>query len=122
MKWFNRTILILTPIMVLTSSIAFAASPVRRPVLYFNPLETRQNKGDNAWKNAGTAGGEIQKGEAKPILEMGSPLKFHQSVFRRTMPRGIPRLGLRQFLPTKWMTLKHLLLILKTSPLGSLCG
>ena len=71
MKWFNRNILTLTLIMVLTSSIAFAASPVRRPVLYFNPLETRQNKGDNAWKNAGTAGGEIQKGEAKPILEMG---------------------------------------------------
>jgi hypothetical protein len=81
MKWFNRTILILTPIMVLTSSIAFAASPVRRPVLYFNPLETRQNKGDNAWKNAGTAGGEIQKGEAKPILEMG--------------PIEIPSIGLK---------------------------
>ena len=71
MKWSNRTILTLTLIMVLISSIAFAVSPVKRPVLYFNPLETRQNKGDNAWKNAGTAGGEIQKGEAKPILEAG---------------------------------------------------
>ena len=81
MKWSNRTILTLTLIMVLTSPIAFALSPVRRPVLYFNPLETRQAKGDNSWKNAGTAGGEISKGEAKPILEMG--------------PLEIPSIGLK---------------------------
>ena len=81
MKWSNRTILTLTLIMVLTSPIAFALSPVRRPVLYFNPLETRQAKGDNSWKNAGTTGGEISKGEAKPILEMG--------------PLEIPSIGLK---------------------------
>ncbi len=58
-------------IMVLISSIALAVSPVKKPVLYFNPLETRQAKGDNAWKNAGTAGGEVSKGEGKPTLEEG---------------------------------------------------
>ena len=72
MKLSNRTILTLTLIMVLTSSIAFAVSPVKGPVLYFNPLETRQEKGDNAWKNAGKAGGEIKKGEGKPTLEVGA--------------------------------------------------
>ena len=81
MKLSIRTILTLTLIMALTASIAFAASPVKRPVLYFNPLETRQNKGDNAWKNAGTVGGEISKGEAKPVLEMG--------------PLEIPSIGLK---------------------------
>ena len=75
MKLFNRTILTLTLIMVLTSSIAFAVSPVKGPVLYFNPVETRQEKGDNAWKNAGTAGGEVSRGEAKPTLEVG-PLEI----------------------------------------------
>ena len=73
MKLSNRTILTLTLIMALTSSIAFAVSPVKGPVLYFNPLETRQAKGDNTWKNAGKAGGEIEKGEAKPTLEVGPP-------------------------------------------------
>ena len=58
--------------MVLISSIALAVSPVKGPVLYFNPLETRQEKGDNAWKNAGKAGGEISKGEGKPTLEVGA--------------------------------------------------
>ena len=72
MKLSNRTILTLTLIMMLTSSIAFAVSPVKGPVLYFNPLETRQEKGDNAWKNAGKAGGEIKKGEGKPTLEVGA--------------------------------------------------
>ena len=81
MKLSNRTIISLTLIMVLTSSMAFAASPVKRPVLYFNPLETRQEKGDNSWKNAGKAGGEISKGEAKPVLEMG--------------PIEIPSIGLK---------------------------
>ena len=79
MKMFN--IIILTLIMALISSIAFAVSPVKGPVLYFNPLETRQDKGDNAWKNAGKAGGEISKGEAKPSLEMG--------------PIEIPSIGLK---------------------------
>ena len=58
-------------ITVLISSIVLAMSPVKKPVLYFNPLETRQAKGDNAWKNAGTAGGEVRKGEGKPTLEEG---------------------------------------------------
>ncbi len=74
-------IIIFTLIMVLISSMALAVSPVKRPVLYFNPLETRQAKGDNAWKNAGTAGGEISKGEGKPTLEMG--------------PIEIPSIGLK---------------------------
>ena len=67
----TSNIIIFTLIMVLISSIALAVSPVKKPVLYFNPLETRQAKGDNAWKNAGTAGGEVRKGEGKPTLEMG---------------------------------------------------
>ena len=79
MKMYN--IIIFTLIMALISSIAFAVSPVKGPVLYFNPLETRQDKGDNAWKNAGKAGGEISKGEAKPSLEMG--------------PIEIPSIGLK---------------------------
>ena len=79
MKMSN--VIIFTLIMVLISSIAFAVSPVKRPVLYFNPLETRQAKGDNVWKNAGTAGGEIRKGEGKPTLEMG--------------PIEIPSIGLK---------------------------
>ena len=78
MKMSN--VIIFTLIMVLISSIALATSPVKGPVLYFNPLETRQDKGDNAWKNAGKAGGEVSRGEGKPTLEMGAPLKFHQSV------------------------------------------
>lgn len=68
-------IIIFTLIMALISSIAFAVSPVKGPVLYFNPVETRQEKGDNAWKNAGKAGGEIRRGEAKPTLEEG-PLEI----------------------------------------------
>ncbi len=70
MKLSNMIIFAL--IMVLISSIALAVSPVKGPVLYFNPLETRQEKGDNAWKNAGKAGGEISKGEGKPTLERGA--------------------------------------------------
>ena len=53
MKMSN--IIIFTLIMALISSIAFAVSPVKDPVLYFNPLATRQDKGDNAWKNAGSS-------------------------------------------------------------------
>ena len=79
MKMSN--IIIFTLIMALISSIGFAVSPVKDPVLYFNPLATRQDKGDNAWKNAGTAGGEISKGEGKPSLELG--------------PIEIPSIGLK---------------------------
>ena len=79
MKMSN--VIIFTLIMVLISSIALATSPVKGPVLYFNPLETRQDKGDNAWKNAGKAGGEVSRGEAKPTLEMG--------------PLEIPSIGLK---------------------------
>ena len=77
----TSNIIIFTLIMVLISSIAFAVSPVKGPVLYFNPIETRQDKGDNAWKNAGKAGGEISKGEGKPTLEEG--------------PLEIPSIGLK---------------------------
>jgi hypothetical protein len=79
MKMSN--VIIFTLIMVLISSIALATSPVKGPVLYFNPLETRQQKGDNAWKNAGKAGGEVSRGEGKPSLEMG--------------PLEIPSIGLK---------------------------
>ena len=79
MKMSN--VIIFTLIMVLISSIALAVSPVKGPVLYFNPLETRQTKGDNAWKNAGKAGGEVSKGEGKPTLENG--------------PIEIPSIGLK---------------------------
>ena len=81
MKLSNRNILTLTLIMAMIASTAFAVSPVKGPVLYFNPLETRQEKGDNAWKNAGKAGGEISKGEGKPTLEVG--------------PLEIPSIGLK---------------------------
>ena len=37
MKTSNRTILSVALIIVLTSSMTFAVSPVRDPVLYFNP-------------------------------------------------------------------------------------
>ena len=66
-----RAILSVALIMALTSSMAFAVSPVKGPVLYFNPVETRQDKGDNAWRNAGTARGEVAKGNFKPTLELG---------------------------------------------------
>ena len=72
MKTFNRTILGVALITALISSMAFAVSPVRDPVLYFNPVETRQQKGDNAWRNAGTAGGQLERGNGKPNLEHGT--------------------------------------------------
>jgi hypothetical protein len=72
MKTSNRTILSVALIIVLTSSMAFAVSPVRDPVLYFNPTVTRQQKGDNAWRNAGTAGGRLIRGAGKPNLEQGT--------------------------------------------------
>ena len=72
MKTFNRTILGVALITALISSMAFAVSPVRNPVLYFNPVETRQQKGDNAWRNAGTAGGQLERGNGKPNLEHGT--------------------------------------------------
>ena len=72
MKTFNRTILGVALITALISSMAFAVSPVRGPVLYFNPVETRQQKGDNAWRNAGAAGGRLIRGAGKPNLEQGT--------------------------------------------------
>ena len=46
------------------------AQGVADPVLYFNPLETDQDGGDKVWRNAGTAGGELQK-TGDPRLEEG---------------------------------------------------
>ena len=66
-----RAILSTALIMALTSSMVLAVSPVKGPVLYFNPVETRQQKGDNAWRNAGTAGGQLERGRGKPTLELG---------------------------------------------------
>ena len=71
MKTSNSMILSVVLITLLISSVAFAVSPVRDPVLYFNPVETRQQKGDNAWRNAGTAGGQLERGNGKPSLEHG---------------------------------------------------
>ena len=71
MKTSDSTILSVVLITLLISSMTFAVSPVRNPVLYFNPVETRQEKGDNAWRNAGTAGGQLEKGRGKPVLEHG---------------------------------------------------
>ncbi len=72
MKTSNSNMLSVVLITALISSVAFAVSPVRNPVLYFNPVETRQQKGDNAWRNAGTVGGQIERGRGKPILERGT--------------------------------------------------
>ena len=72
MKTSNSMILSVVLITVLTSPMAFAVSPVRDSVLYFNPVETRQQKGDNAWRNAGTAGGRLIRGAGKPNLEQGT--------------------------------------------------
>ncbi len=72
MKTANSTILSVALIMALISPMAFAVSPVRDPVLYFNPMATRQQKGDNAWRNAGTAGGQLERGNGKPNLEHGT--------------------------------------------------
>ena len=46
------------------------AQGVADPVLYFNPLETDQDGGDKVWRNAVTAGGELQK-TGDPRLEEG---------------------------------------------------
>ena len=47
------------------------AEPIPDPVLYFNPIETDQVKEDTVWRNAGTAGGEVEKGGVTPVLEEG---------------------------------------------------
>ena len=54
----------------LTLSTALA-EPIPDPVLYFNPVETDQVKEDTVWRNAGTAGGEVEKGGVTPVLEEG---------------------------------------------------
>ena len=72
MKTSSITILSVALITALISSMAFAVSPVRDPVLYFNPTVTRQQKADNAWRNAGTAGGQLERGNGKPTLEHGT--------------------------------------------------
>ena len=57
-------------LLALTLSTALA-EPVPGPVLYFNPVETDQVKEDTVWRNAGTAGGEVEKGGVTPVLEEG---------------------------------------------------
>ena len=47
------------------------AEPIPDPVLYFNPVETDQVKEDTVWRNAGTAGGEVEKAGVTPVLEEG---------------------------------------------------
>ena len=71
MKTSNSTMLSVVSITFLISSVAFAVSPVRDPVLYFNPVETHQQKASNVWRNAGTAGGQLKRGAVKPNLEHG---------------------------------------------------
>ena len=46
------------------------AQAVPDPVLYFDPLETDQKGGDKVWRNAGTAGGELER-TGSPRLEEG---------------------------------------------------
>ena len=46
------------------------AQAVPDPVLYFDPLETDQKAGDKVWRNAGAAGGELERTGA-PQLEDG---------------------------------------------------
>jgi hypothetical protein len=74
MKSANKVIVIFSVmfIMALIPSMAHARSPIKGPVLYFNPLETGQKKGEPTWKNAGTAGGQVERGGGKPTLEAGS--------------------------------------------------
>lgn len=54
----------------LTLSTALS-DPIPDPVLYFNPVETDQVKEDTVWRNAGTAGGEVEKAGVTPVLEEG---------------------------------------------------
>ena len=72
MKTSNSTVLSVVLITVLLVPMAFAVSPVRDPVLYFNPVETHQQKADIVWRNAGTAGGQLKRGAGKPTLERGT--------------------------------------------------
>ncbi len=53
------------------TSLTALAEPIPDPVLYFNPIETDQVKEDTVWRNAGTAGGEVEKGGVTPVLEEG---------------------------------------------------
>lgn len=48
------------------------AQPVPGAVLYFNPAETDQGRNDKAWRNAGTAGGEVEHTGDVPKLEEGT--------------------------------------------------
>ena len=57
-------------LLALTLSTALA-EPIPDPVLYFNPVETDQVKEDTVWRNAGTAGGEVEKAGVTPVLEEG---------------------------------------------------
>ena len=54
----------------MTISTAFSQS-VPGAVLYFNPVETDQDKNDKVWRNAGKAGGELEHSNLKPVLEQG---------------------------------------------------
>ncbi|MDE0298480.1 MAG: hypothetical protein OXN17_07605 [Candidatus Poribacteria bacterium] len=56
--------------LILSFSAAHAQA-VPDPVLYFDPVETEQRENDKFWRNAGTAGGQLQKTGA-PRLEEGA--------------------------------------------------
>ena len=121
MKMSNSTILSVALITVLISSMAFAVSPVRDPVLYFNPVETHQQKANNVWRNAGTAGGQLKRGAVKPNLEHGTIEIPAIGMSSRTMPLGTQQLSLRLFLPTTRRIKMHLLSTFKILPLDFLC-
>ena len=55
--------------LILSFSTAHAQA-VPDPVLYFNPLATNQKAGDKVWRNAGAAGGELER-TGNPQLEEG---------------------------------------------------
>ena len=71
-KCITSTIAIVGVMFFLALSLSSAlAQPIADPVLYFNPSETDQDRGDKVWRNAGTAGGELEHTGDRPLLEEG---------------------------------------------------
>ena len=68
----RSTIAILSTVFFLGLTLStILAQPIADPVLYFNPVETDQDKRDKVWRNAGTAGGEVGQSDILPTLEEG---------------------------------------------------
>ena len=70
-KYMTSTTAIVGVVLFLALMFSTAlAQSVPDPALYFNPIETDQDGGDKAWRNAGTAGGELGR-VGNPRLEEG---------------------------------------------------